>query len=76
MIRALCNHRFIPANGIIGSEAVFYFPKEFRNGEGIGNFTKAWSNFQTSCPYSYRFVIRVPSKKKKKKITRIIFENF
>lgn len=73
MIRALCNHRFIPGNGIIGSGAFFIFQRNSETVEELEISRRRGTIFNTSCPYSYRFVIRVPSKKKK--ITRIIFEN-
>lgn len=76
MIRALCNHRFIPGNGIIGSGTFFIFKKNSeRMEEGIGNFTKSWSNFQTCRKGKFLDSNRVPGIVKKK-ITRIIFEKF
>lgn len=48
MIRVLCNHRFIPRNGIIGSGAFFIFERNSERMEELEIWRKAWNNFQAS----------------------------
>lgn len=47
MIRVLCNHRFIPRNGIIGSGAFFIFERNSERIGGIGNLEEGVEQFSS-----------------------------
>lgn len=69
MIRVLCNHRFIPRNGIIGSGAFFIFERNSERVEELEIWRKAWNNFQASCSNS--FAIRTAPTRRKGKFLSI-----